>query len=390
MIKKLLSYICLTCMSLVLFSCKNQVQEEFNSITNSKKSDVEIVRLVKEFEIKHPKHFESKLLLAEYFISVNDVDNAYDYLKRAEVVKKYADKKQKDSYLTKMYGYLATIEFSKKEYDAAETYIKNAINYDKQHTQGYEYMLGHLQVIKENNEQALKLFDDIYSNQPELATASDLQTYMYLLADAERYEDCTTIINKYMATGQWFAGLGSFASTVFEKDGMLQESLLCAFLEYEYNSSMTVPEDAKFLKNIDSVEQLCKENGTIEIVQPVLSLIRNLYTNNENVTLEVHDNFISKYLIIRNKINSKTVTENDFQILLSLEPYFRNFPIYYWSVWECVKVIDSNQLKNFVTVLKKAIALSPTSALADTARNEIKDVFGVASNEKIDLDLLLF
>ena len=153
---------------------------------------------------------------------------------------------------------------------------------------------------------------------------------------------------------------------------------------------MTVPEDAKFLKNIDSVEQLCKENGTIEIVQPVLSLIRNLYTNNENFTLEVHDNFISKYLIIRNKINSKTVTENDFQILLSLEPYFRNFPIYYWSVWECVKVIDSNQLKNFVTVLKKAIALSPTSALADTARNEIKDVFGVSSNENIDLDLLLF
>lgn len=152
MIKKLLLSISIICLSLVLMSCNNRVQGEFNSITNSKKSDTEIVKLVKEFEIKHPKHFESKLLLAEYYISVNDVDNAYDYLKRAEVVKKYADKKQKDSYLTKMYGYLATIEFSKKEYDAAESYIKNAINYDKQHTQGYEYMLGHLQVIKESLE----------------------------------------------------------------------------------------------------------------------------------------------------------------------------------------------------------------------------------------------
>lgn len=390
MFNKLLSYICIICISLVFFSCKNQAQEEFNSIANSRKSGVEIVKLVKEFEIKHPRHFESKLLLAEYFISVNDVDNAYDYLKRAEVVKKYADKKQKDSYLTKMYGQLATIEFSKKEYDVAEVYIKNAIKYDKQHTQGYEYMLGHLQVIKKNSVQALKLFDDIYSNQPELATANDLQTYMYLLAEAERYDDCITIINKYMPTGQWFAGLGSFASTVFEKNGMLQESLLCAFLEYEYNSSMTVTEDEKFLKNMDSVEQLCKENGTSEIVMPVLFLIRNLYTSNENYTLEIHDNFISEYLILRNKINSKTVTENDFQILLSLEPYFRNFPIYYWSVWQCVKIIDSNQLLNFVTVLKKTIALSPSSALADIARNEIKDVFGVTSNEKIDLDLLLF
>ena len=229
MIKKLSIYISVVVMISFFSSCKNKLQDEFNSITNSKKSDAEIVKLVKEFEIKHPKHFESKLLLAEYFISINDIDNAYDYLKRAEVVKKYADKKQKDSYYTKMYGYLATIEFSKNEYDSAETYVKNAINYDKQHTHGYEYMLGHLQVIKNNNEQALKLFDDIYAKQPELSTASDLQTYMYLLADAERYDDCTTVINQYMATGQWFPGLGSFASTVFEKDGMLQESILCAF-----------------------------------------------------------------------------------------------------------------------------------------------------------------
>ena len=193
-----------------------------------------------------------------------------------------------------------------------------------------------------------------------------------------------------MATGQWFPGLGSFSSNVFEKSGMLQESLLCAFLEYEYNSSMTASDDERFLKNIDSVEQLCKENGTYEEVSPVLYLIRNLYRTNEDIELKIHDNFISKYLIIRNRINDKTVTENDFQVLLSLEPYLRSFPIYYWTVWECVKVIDPAHLKNFVNVLKKTIALSPKSKLADTARNEIKKVFGVSTNEKIDLDLLLF
>lgn len=390
MVKNACFKMCIIFMCLGFVSCKNQVQKEFNSIMNTKKSDIEKLKQIKEFEIKNPKHFESKLLLAEYYISVNDLDNAYDYLKRAEVVKNYADKEQKNSNLAKMYGYLASIVFSKKEYDSAEEYVKKAISYDKEHSYAYEYMLGHLHVIKENNEQALKLFDDIYAKQPELASASDLQTYMYLLAEFERYEECTLIINKYMETGQWFSGLGSFASTVFEKNRMFQESLLCAFLEYEYNSSMTFPEDEKFLQNIDSVEQLCKENGTIEEVISVLLLIRNLYTNNENFTTNIHDNFISKYLIIRNKINNKSVTENDFQVFLSLEPYFRNFPIYYWSVWECVKSIDSNQLKNFISVLKKTIALSPKSALADTARNEIKEIFGVSNSENVDLDLLLF
>ena len=79
-------------LSCVVFSCSNKVQDEFLSLIESNKSQNEIVSLVKDFEINHPKHFESKLYLAEYFISIDDVGSAFEYLKRAEITKKNAVK----------------------------------------------------------------------------------------------------------------------------------------------------------------------------------------------------------------------------------------------------------------------------------------------------------
>ena len=80
-------------LSCVVFSCSNKVQDEFLSLIESNKSQNEIVSLVKDFEINHPKHFESKLYLAEYFISIDDVGSAFEYLKRAEITKKKCCKK---------------------------------------------------------------------------------------------------------------------------------------------------------------------------------------------------------------------------------------------------------------------------------------------------------
>ena len=377
--------------SFILFlSCTINDQKEFLLIVESNSNKSEIVTQVKEFEINHPNHFESKLFLAEYYISIGDVDSAFDYLKRAEVVKKKASKENKDINYSRLYGYLATIYVSRGEISIAEDYVNKAINYDEKHISGYEYLLGHIYVLKENKDKALTIFNDIYSKRPDIATASDLQTYMYLLAEAEDYQKCIEVINVYFGTGQWFAGLGTFSSSIFEKAGMLQESLLCAFLEYEYYSSMTTSNNEKYLENIGNVEKLCRENGTIDTVLPVLALIKNLYTVNEILSDEVHGNFITKYLILRNKINEKKIKEEELGILLSLESYFRAFPSYYWAIWESIKIIDDSQSKNYISVLKKVIALSPSSDLSVKAREEIKKIFGFSNSENIDLDLLLF
>lgn len=377
--------------SFVLFlSCTINDQKEFLLIFECNSNKSELVTQVKEFEINHPDHFESKLFLAEYYISIGDVDSAFDYLKRAEIVNKKASRDYRDFNYSRLYGYLASVYVNRGEVSIAEDYVNKAICYDKNQISGFEYLLGHIYVLKGEKDKALTIFNDIYSKRPDIATASDLQTYMYLLAEAEDYQRCIEVINVYFGTGQWFGGLGSFSSSVFEKAGMLQESLLCAFLEYEYYSSMTTPNNEKYLENIANVEKLCRENGTIDTVLPVLSLIKNLYTGNEILSDEVHENFITKYLILRNKINAKKINEEELGVLLSLESYFRVFPSYYWSVWESIKIIDGTQSKNYISVLKKVIALNPSSDLSVKARGEIKDIFGLSNSESTDLDLLLF
>ena len=376
--------------SCVMFSCSNKVQDEFLSLIESNKSQNEIVSLVKDFEINHPKHFESKLYLAEYFISIDDVGSAFEYLKRAEITKKNAVKNNRDVNFSRMYGNLAIIHLSNGELEIAEEYVTKAIKYDKKQNLGYEYILGHIYVLKEDNQNALEIFNDIYSRQPNIATSSDLQTFMYLLADSENYEKCIEILNVYFETGKWFMGLGSFSSTVFEKAGMLQEAILCAFLEYEYYSSMTEPDDEKYLENLSKVEEMCINNGSIDVVSPIISLIKNLYTKNETLSDSFSSNFISKYLVLKNKINEKNISIEEFAVLLSLETYFQAFPSYYWAIWEGVKIVDNAHKKDYVPVLKKIIALSPSSVLATKARNEVKFLLDGSNPDNTDLDYLLF
>ena len=55
-----------------------------------------------------------------------------------------------------------------------------------------------------------------------------------------------------------------------------------------------------------------------------------------------------------------------------------------------VKIVDNAHKKDYVPVLKKIIALSPSSVLATKARNEVKFLLDGSNPDNTDLDYLLF
>lgn len=386
---KLLQAVILLISINVATSCS--VNKKYNDLLQTSKSETELLSNLKDFEINNPKHFESKLLLADYYLENNEPETALEYLKRAEVVKKHANRENRNENYSKLYAKQALIYFDAKDFDLAEQKCLEAIKYDKNKRLGYEYLLSHIYIEKQKNEEALSIIEKVYELHPELAGVKDLQAYMYLLAENSKYEKCAEILDLYLKTGKWFTGLGTFASNVYEKLGKNEESFLCAFLEYDYYSSMFQADDERFLENLSKIEKLFKDNGNFNSIEPAFYYVKNLYTSNEDLTnLSLSQNFISNYLIIRNKINNKTVSNNDFSELILLEPYYSSFPVYYWYVWECVKNIDRAQLKNYISVLKKVIALNPSSPYAIKAREEISKEFGDLKLDEVDLDLLLF
>lgn len=361
---------------IILFSgCTFKTQKEYEQLMNTAQSDVsEVIKSVTEFEISNPNHFESKLFLAEYYLAAGDLVNAENYLKRAETVKKHVARASKKENLTKFYAYFARTEFMKQDYDSAISYANEALKLDKSDLYSMSYLIGHCYVASGNEEEAIKYFDSEYKRNPQTATSNDLQAYMYLLNGADRIDECKAIIAEYITKGKWFYGLGTFCSGVYEKAGDVQNSLLYAFMDYEYYSSMYQGDDVKFVENLKNVEAALKASGQYETAEPAFKLIYGLYTNPGSYFGTVTPNFISDYLIVRNKIKTNDVTQVDFNVLLGLEPCLASFPVYYWSVWECVKQLDEAQLKNYLPVLEKVIALSPSSPYSDLARNEIARV----------------
>lgn len=377
---------------LFLFTgCSLNTQKKYDKLINTATDDISsVIKSITEFEIENPKHFESKIFLAEYYYAMDDYDNAENYLKRAEKVKNHAAKATKQDNLAKLYAYLARLSFIKKDYNAVVNYANTTSKYDKENHYLIDFLKGHAYVAMENDEEAIKIFDAAYAQNADKATPNDLQAYMYLLNQANRMDECKDIINKYLETGNWFYGLGQFCSGVYEKCGNIQESLFFAFMDYEYYSSMGQADDVRFVENLKNVEAALKTNGQYETAAPALNLILGLYTNVGNYSGKVSPCFISDYLIIRHKIMTHDVTQLDFNVLLGMENYLSAFPVYYWSIWETVKILDEDSLKSFLPVLKKVIALSPTSRYSDMARNEITRVFGIRITADSDLDLLLF
>lgn len=376
----------------ILFTgCNLNMQKKYNALISSTPSDInEIVKDITEFEIENPNHFESKIFLAEYYFACADYDNAENYLKRAELVKKHASRASKNESYAELYTFKARIDFLKKNYESAILNANNAAKYDKLNTYGLDYLIGHCYVATEKEDEAIKYFDIAYKKDPARASENDMRAYMYLLNDTDRIEECKVIMNNFLATGKWFYGLGAFCSNVYEKSGDVQESLFYAFMDYEYISSIFKPDDVKFVENLMNVKAVLEANGQFEKAEPAYNLILGLYTNVSNYSGNITSCFISDYLIIRHKIMAKEVSEVDLNVLLGMEKYFSSFPVYYWSIWETVCLLDESSSKNFLPVLKKVIALSPSSVYSDKARKEISRVFDVKVDTNTDLDLLLF
>ena len=281
-------------------------------------------------------------------------------------------------------------KYSLTDRKEALKYINLAIKSNKKEGEKLNYLRGHIYLAQENKTESLKYFDLAYNTYPQSATQTDLQAYMYLLADSDQIENCIKILDFYLQTGKWFLGLGTFASTAYEKLDMLQESILFAFLEYEYVSSFQDVDNTKFIENLNNTENLLKQNNKYEIASPALTLIKSLFDSDSVPKGKIVDNFISNYCLVKYNLQNNILTEQDFSVLLSLEKYFKSFPSYYWTVWNVVKNLDESQLKNYLVILKKIIALNPSGVFAQKARVEIETLFDLKIEDINSLDSLIF
>lgn len=375
--KKLLSILLFfTC----LFAVSCNKNDSYSKLMNSQLSGEDLLFQLNLFEKEHTEDFRSKIDLANYYIVIGDYTKCYEYLLRAESVIKNCPKGDEgNKYKTLMYGMRAQVELYSKDYEKAHSYVDKAISVSKSENRKYNYLKAQIYVAQNDNDNALKLYDETYKAIPELITTEDEQAYMYLLASSERFEECKVILEDYLNSGNYFYGLGSFASGVYENLNEVEKAVLMAYVDYEYFSAFNGMNKDKFITNLDkilmgqpSAEKMFKLQGVIDLIKSRVD---------EKIVASYNSDFYpAQFISFINKIRDNNFTEYDVQSYLDLEKYFALFPSYYWNAWCGFCQVDSNQKGSYVPLLNKIILFGDNIYVAQ-ARKELGSLVGLSESD---------
>ncbi|QTQ14987.1 hypothetical protein HRQ91_11235 [Treponema parvum] len=299
--------------------------------------------------------------------------------KTASTVEAQKATAQSDAAAADAFGRLSLQSFYEGDLETALSYADKALK-DKRRGKKFGYLKARILLGQKKDEEALKLMESSFKAVPQDITQDDLRTYMFLLADSGRFDDCRRKLDLYIDRFGYFEGLGQFASIVYENTGDYFKSVLFAFWDFEYVSCFAnsigrndISIDA-FLSNMEklvaSVKGTKKEDETLKAVR----CIEFLYKTDVDLPQVESDFFLYKFIAQKKQILEGNCTVDAVTEYLKLEKYFSAFPSYYWNIYCAIKAQGTENLKNFSPVLEKAINTGYSTEYSRLAKLELAEL----------------
>lgn len=366
--------------SLFVISCRNTKDNQaYEQLRQQNLSGDELLVQLVDFEMQHSNHFESKVDLASFYALIGDYPKAYEYCIRAESVIKNAphDKNGKKAVCI-LNGTRAKVEYMRGDFDSAVEFCNAAIK-DKDNGSIFKFLKGQILISMNKLDDALSVFDEAYKENPDNAANDDLKSYMYLLAGHERFDEAKVILNKYFESGVYFSELGAFASTVYEKTGDIDLSLMSTFYDFLFYAGFEPSVLVSYPANIQKIRETAKAKGLSSDYESALNFLESFFTLDESVKYE-SDFFIAKYISIAKRTARKTVTKDDIQQLLKMEKHFSIFPIFYYQVYNALTVAEPKAL-DITAVLEKIISLNNGNSYVSFAKKQLGSRLGLSEQD---------
>lgn len=370
---------------ITMTACReSEMSKAYQKIKDSKLTGQELFAKVSDFELTHPGHFQSKVDLAVYYLLTGNYTSGLQYLKRAEAVLPAASKKDATpESKAAFYAAYASAYLAAGNTEDAWNYISKARSI-KKYGNTYGYLAARILLTRGKKSEALETMDKTYAAVPGNITSDDIRTYMYLLADTGRYDDCSRLTDLFFEKGKYFPDLGLFASTVYEKTGQLKKSVYSAFLDYEYESCFGRADDRHFLENLATVEKtITGKTGYQEGIK-ALRCVRSLY-NDSPFPDDDTDFFVYQYIRAKKKLRTAPLSANELTDYMKLEKYFSEFPVYYWNVWLSAIKDPAASRTDWIPVLERVIISAPKSVYAPQARKAIGQQCGLTAEQSEQL-----
>lgn len=313
---------------------------------------------IREYSSQYPEEFEPMVDLAVFFTD-GDFETGISALKQAEEVYLKSDafknpRKHKDSfiYAGRMYAGMALCHYRLGDLKTAKAYIDKSYEFEvSRNSSGFlkgviDYELG-------NFDEAWKVFKETYKNHPDYMYDIPNKYFMTMAAEKNDFVLAEKLLDRYLEMFPYYPGLGDFASDIYLKTKKVQKSVLCKFLELEYESCFTEMSDEMMRRRMVGFLQKDGIKGNEEAEKAFLAVV-SLYDKTIPLLELNMDFFAWDFLRLKYHLSRSEFHEEDIGKIMEIKKYMEVFPSFHWIYAENMKALDS--LKMYYYTLEKIIS----------------------------------
>lgn len=315
--KKILHYIWVL---LLFVSCnsndkiKERLVNAYNDMSNEDYTN-EINLLFKE----NPKNFYVNTDIGYLYLLNNDLEKAENHFIIAE---KNRIKKDKE-WNYKLFCGLADLKFVQGDWQKSLGYSEQAMDSGSDDQSAIRLTAAKSALKLKKFEESLNFYKYSYENYPEFFVSQDWNDMSELSILYEDYEFTYDIWMQYWKMYGYEPGLGLRISVLAGKLSRKAESFLASFIDLDYQRSMGLIGEKEQSEYLEKVKDLNVESKLVEIISAYIS-------SDWNNVSEIRDtSVIASFLYLSARIESKSITQGEFESYIELLPYFHNHPQYF-------------------------------------------------------------
>lgn len=373
-------FVATSCSASTPLAEENELEATYQSLLDSDLQGEALVAAVVEFEAAHPRHGRSKLDLGAFYFSSGEHLLSWQYLQRAlSLAESQGEEKMgfeaaDMEHLYRLLGYLCLF---RGDVAVAENHGRRALEWMESVPSSYLLAQVLYQQAAASSDwqgeraaEALAVFGKCFDAGVAMATATQVYSYGRLLVEGNRSQEALSLLESYLALGNWDGDRLFMAAELYGLCGRDQMAKFCGQLAREYAAGWVTENQAVAagysLVATSSANDLWRELESVDF--------------EAGETASLAEQAISCYGEVVLRQLEGRATKSDLESLVAVESCFVNFPSYYWLLWQVARqaLPDVSEggaaAATFVPALKKVVALNPEGLYAEGARVALLDL----------------
>jgi hypothetical protein len=358
--------------------------EAYASLDRSNEIEKRLANLIR-LDQEYPDRFALKHEIAMLYLQKGDPGSAAPFLERARTV---AGKNITSGDRSTLFGGMAIVAYSKGEYAKAIEYGKKALAVEVDGSPAFGFITARAFLAQNKQKEALDYFDVAWQRSKSSMTPEDYRAYARALESADRSQDLVAVLANYEESFPYEPGIGLMQSSAYERMGDFDAAVLAAFKEAEYASAYGASRASDIQTNLLAIgrklddKKFNPSSKGKSALEAVKAFARRDWASAERLFKERSGtSAFEKYLLLSARIEAGHATSADIVAYTSLLPSTRSLPPYFYRLFLGFRIEGATENDRLADLLESAINLAPRTQAAQSYRQDLAIVLGLAVND---------